>query len=237
MANGLIQYWNGRGLMEVPRMLLAIAGKFPGDYLDGRYESPTGDLTHNLGRMPILELGDDQTIGQSVAINYYLATELGLMGKNLLETTRIIGVQEHLKETVTAFRTLAPWDVEPTAEALNKWFDGGALDVDGPADMSKYSERFLTWFMGRIEKTLDDKGFAVGDSLSLADVLIYNVFGENLSEEQGPELPACKRETFGSKARTDAALAKHPKLQAIVQAVANNGNVKKYLAARGVQTF
>jgi len=24
-----LKYWNGRGLMEVPRMLLAIAGKFP----------------------------------------------------------------------------------------------------------------------------------------------------------------------------------------------------------------
>lgn len=32
-------YWNGRGLMEVPRMLLAIAGKFPGDY--------KGNLQHN----------------------------------------------------------------------------------------------------------------------------------------------------------------------------------------------
>ena len=24
-----LKYWNGRGLMEVPRMILAIAGKFP----------------------------------------------------------------------------------------------------------------------------------------------------------------------------------------------------------------
>jgi hypothetical protein len=24
-----LNYWNGRGLMEVPRMLLAISGKFP----------------------------------------------------------------------------------------------------------------------------------------------------------------------------------------------------------------
>lgn len=24
-----LKYWNGRGLMEIPRMLLAIGGKFP----------------------------------------------------------------------------------------------------------------------------------------------------------------------------------------------------------------
>jgi hypothetical protein len=28
----LLKYWDGRGLMEVPRMLLAIAGKFPVSY-------------------------------------------------------------------------------------------------------------------------------------------------------------------------------------------------------------
>eukprot|EP01039_Chlorochromonas_danica_P000623 gene623-678_t len=230
-------YWNGRGLMEVPRMLLAVAGKFAGDYVDGRHENPTGDLTHNLGRMPILQLGDGNSVGQSAAINYYLASELGLMGKNHLEAAHIIGVQEHLKEVITAYRTLAPWGVEPTTEALDKWFDTGATDAEGPADGSKRTERFLPWFMGRIEKALDDKGFAVGDSLSLADVLIYNVFGEYLSEENGPSLPVWRREAFGSKARTDAALAKHPKLQASVQAVANNANIKKYLESRGVQGF
>ena len=49
--------------MEIPRTLLAIAGKFPGDdYTDGRYSEPTGDLTANLGRVPILE-EDGQTLG------------------------------------------------------------------------------------------------------------------------------------------------------------------------------
>eukprot|EP00981_Chlorochromonas_danica_P006530 scaffold1420_cov182-Ochromonas_danica.AAC.8 len=220
--------------MEMPRILLAVAGKFPGDYVDGRYENPTGDLTHNLGRMPILHLNDGNSVGQSAAINYYLASELGLMGKNHLEAAHIIGVQEHLKEVVAAYRTLVPYGVEPSTETLDKWFTGGATDVTGHADGSN-RERFLTWFMGRIENALEDKGFAVGDSISLADVLIYYIFGEFLPEEQGPSLPSWRREPFGSKVSTDAALAKHPKIHASVQAVANNANVKKYLANRGVQ--
>lgn len=50
-----LKYWNGRGLMEVPRMLLAAAGK-TGTYTDGRYSAPEGDLTANLGRMPICQV-------------------------------------------------------------------------------------------------------------------------------------------------------------------------------------
>lgn len=29
MAGMILKYWNGRGLMEVPRKMLAISGKFP----------------------------------------------------------------------------------------------------------------------------------------------------------------------------------------------------------------
>ncbi|RYY86126.1 hypothetical protein EON63_06250 [archaeon] len=76
--------------MEVPRLLLAIAGKFPGDYVDGRYNESTGTLTHNLGRMPVLEVGGE-SVGQSAAINFYLASELGLMGSSNLEAAHIIG--------------------------------------------------------------------------------------------------------------------------------------------------
>jgi len=40
-----LKYWDGRGLMEVPRTLLAIAGKFPGDdYVDGRYTTVSAAL-------------------------------------------------------------------------------------------------------------------------------------------------------------------------------------------------
>merc|ERR1719509_347296 len=81
-----LKYWNGRGLMEVPRMLLAKAGKTAGtDYTDGRYTSdpPTGnemalkdvgDLSANMGRMPVVE-STAGSVGQSVAINYFVAAE------------------------------------------------------------------------------------------------------------------------------------------------------------------
>jgi hypothetical protein len=50
-----LRYWNGRGLMEVPRVMLAIAGKAPGaGYTDVRASGTDGvgnALDCNLGRM------------------------------------------------------------------------------------------------------------------------------------------------------------------------------------------
>eukprot|EP00429_Kryptoperidinium_foliaceum_P135830 CAMPEP_0176285312 /NCGR_PEP_ID=MMETSP0121_2-20121125/52301_1 /TAXON_ID=160619 /ORGANISM="Kryptoperidinium foliaceum, Strain CCMP 1326" /LENGTH=218 /DNA_ID=CAMNT_0017625785 /DNA_START=1 /DNA_END=657 /DNA_ORIENTATION=+ len=218
-------------------MLLAIAGKFPGDYVDGRYSEPTGDLTANLGRMPICSVGD-ANIGQSGAINYFIASENGLMGENNLEAAQIISVLEHLKEVNTSFRSIVPYGTEPTEEALNKWFEEGATDSTGPADRAGHSTRFLTWWMGRIEAALAEKGFAVGNKLSLADVMLYFMFAEHLRDEEcAADFPKFKREAFCDKARTDAKVVQFPKIKASCDAVANNANIQKWLAMRGVQGF
>lgn len=222
--------------METARVVLAIAGKFPGDYTDGRFSAPEGDLTANLGRMPILEK-DGQCIGQSGAIYYYVAAENGLMGSNNWEAAQILSIEEHVKELNTAFRGLAPWGAEPSSETLDKWFNEGATDVTGPADGANRSTRFLTWWMGRIEATLGNSGFAVGSKISLADVLLHQIFGDFLTAEEAGALPEFRRVPFCSKERTDAALAKHPKIKASVDAVANHANVQKWLASRGVQGF
>jgi glutathione S-transferase len=231
------QYWNGRGLMEVARLCLAVAGKFPGtDYTDGRYHSPEGELTCNLGRMPVIEK-DGQCLGQSVAINFFVATDNGLMGDNAWEAAHILAVNEHLKEMTTVFRTLVPWGVEPTSENVDKWFDGGATDLTGPADRAGHSTRYLTWWLGRIEATLGNNGFAIGDKISLADVLLFAHFGDYLTPAEAGELPEYRRSMFTDKARTDAAISKHPKIKACVDAVANHPNVQKWLAMRGPQGF
>lgn len=222
--------------MEVPRLLLAIAGKFPrADYIDARFSAPEGDLAANLGRMPVIET-DGQPLGQSVAINFFLASKHGLAGSSAWETAQILAVGEHLKEMLAVYLELMPYFSLPSEEKLNQWFDEGATDSDGPADRSTHGSRYLKWWMGRIEKTLGDKGFAVGDKLSLADVLLFVTFGDFLKPEEAvPELPEFKRVPFADKARVDAALELHPKIKASVHAVANHPNVQRWLAIRGVQ--
>jgi len=239
MSTGItLNYWNGRGLMEVPRVMLAIAGKFPGaDYVDGRHSSPPENLTANLGRMPCMDCSQG-SIGQSSAINFYIATENGLMGSSTFEAAQIISISEHIKELMTAYRALIPYGTEATADQLTTWFDTGAKDSTGPADGSQRSSRFLTWWMGRIEAVVGDAGFAVGSKISLADVLIHNTFAEYLEPESAAEgMAEWKRYPFGSKEKMESALNAHPKLKAICNTVASNENVKKWLSVRGVQYF
>jgi glutathione S-transferase len=232
-----LKYWNGRGLMEVPRQLLAIAGKFPGDYTDGRFEAPAEGLDANLGRMPVIDVGSN-SIGQSAAINFFIASENGLMGSNNLEAAQIISIQEHIKEMLTAYRTVTPYGSEPTPEQMDTWFNQGSTDLTGNAERAGYSTRYLKWWMGRMENVMGTKGYAVGDKLSLADVLLYNAFGEHLKDSEAAEgVTASRRGAFGSKERTDAALANHPRIKASVDAVANNANIQKWLSIRGVQGF
>jgi glutathione S-transferase len=238
MSRISLKYWNGRGLMEVPRMLLAISGKFPGeDYEDGRFSAPADGLESNLGRMPVATI-DGKSVGQSAAVNFFIASECGLMGTSSYEAAMIISTAEHLKEMMQAYLKIVPWGTQPSEETSDMWFNTGATDLEGPADRGGMDTRYLTWWAGRIEKTLGDAGYAVGNQLSLADVLIYYIFSETLADDQcPPDFAQHRKEPFGSRARTEAFLAKHPKLKASCDAVANNENIKKWRDVRGMQHF
>lgn len=161
-----------------------------------------------------------------------------MLGSSPLEAAQIQAFSEHLKELMAAYRALVPYGVEPSPAALDTFFDSTeAADATGPADGSKRASRQLLWFCGRLERLVGD-GFAVGGKLSLADVLLFNMFADSLTAEQAAgELPAHRREPFGSLARTSAALAKHPRLAKIVAGVAAQPNLQKWMAERGPQGF
>lgn len=236
-------------------MLLAMSGKFPrdGDYIDGRYTTDVESGVHadgrlayndikeelgsNLGRMPVLACAAGE-VGQSVAINYFLASELGLMGADHMEAATILAIQEHLKEMNSAFRTLVPYGSEPTKEAVDKWFEGGADDVKGAANMKTRSERFLRWFVGRIELQVGGDGYAVGGKPSLADALIFNAFNEHLSSAQAKEtVKPFNREPFTSLSRTASVLKAAPKLCKVIANVEAHPGIQRWLAERGIQGF
>lgn len=129
-----------------------------------------GDLSANLGRVPIL-VTEHGTIGQSAAINFYLANHLGMMGSNPFEAAVVVELCEHLKELAEVYSKLVPWGTEPTAEALDKFFDSEeAADYSGPADGSKRGARALKWYLARMEGLVAD-GFAVGTKVGTQDEL------------------------------------------------------------------
>ena len=67
------------------------------DYVDGRYSARPEGLEANLGRMPAIQVGES-SIGQSAAVNFYVASENGLLGSSNLEAAQIIAIAEHIKE-------------------------------------------------------------------------------------------------------------------------------------------
>ena len=255
-----LNYWNGRGLMEVPRMMLAYSGHFPDNkvfrdftqkYQDNRYTTDSENVSENcynyqdiinslpanLGRLPVISYNDNFTLGQSTAINFYLANKLNLMGDSLEESAKIIEFTEHLKEMMQSWRNLCPYGTEPNDEIWETWFTKGADDQSPqPANMKTRSTRYFRWWANRLEY-LAGVNYSIGNRFSLADFMIFNIFGEYLPSEQSNNLPEWRRSSFGNFLKTIDALAEYPKLRQICENVGENKNIQHWLENRGQQKF
>ena len=97
---------------------------------------------------------------------------------------------------------------QPTEEQLDAFFEGGPASTSGVPDGKLRAKRALPFYLGRLEKLVGTKGFAVGTEFSLADALIYNTFGEILKDNEAHEkVPQFRREPFGDAARMAAEFA------------------------------
>ena len=125
---------------------------------------------------------------------------------------------------------------QPTEEQLDAFFAGGPASTSGVPDGKLRAKRALPFYLGRLEKLVGTKGFAVGTEFSLADALIYNTFGEILKDNEAHEkVPQFRREPFGDAARMNKALAAHPNVRRIVDNY--RANISTYLENRGEQRF
>jgi len=227
-----VNYWSGRGLAEPSRMMMSMSGL---DFKDNRCSAPAENLECNLGRMPTVAVANQGAIGQSLAQYFYVASTCGLLGSSPFEAAKCLEIAEHLKELKTEWYKVVPYGTEPSQEQFDKWFIGGGNDTTGPA--GSRGERYLTWYMGRIEAALTGtNGFAVGWKISLADVLMYNTFAEHLEESES-SMPEDKRYPFNSKARMEEALAKYPKIAASCKKITEHAGAAQYLKTRGPQGF
>ena len=111
-------YFNGRGLAETSRILLALAQV---DYVDQRYpfeiidpvnhiyvrnefdqDKKAGKFDKSMGKLPILKInegGHITEIPQSKTIERYISKRYGLMGNNLLEEAKISQIVLHTDNT------------------------------------------------------------------------------------------------------------------------------------------
>ena len=161
-------YFNGRGLAETSRLILAVAGV---DYEDYRYplevldwatfnmvreefdkDKSEGKLEKSMGKVPFLvvkdEGGNEVTICQSKAIERYLAHRYGFMGSSELEAAQIDSLCECVRDFKDLYQPVRK--MENKEEAMQKWFG-----------------ETLVGKLGEFEKLLGDGGYAVGDSWSM----------------------------------------------------------------------
>ena len=186
-ASGLtLKYFDARGAAETTRVLLAIGGIA---YTDHRYaigpgfEAPefkadkeSGALARNLGRAPLL-LTDEGAIGQSKAMERYVAGQAGLMGKTPFEAACIDMVAEHVRDVRDAqarkgFSRMARGKTDEEKAALAaEWYG-----TDLPSWLAKLEACV-------VELAGEGAAHTVGGAVSYADVCIWSLLREGSAED------------------------------------------------------
>lgn len=224
-------YADGRGAAEVVRMAFALAGK-SADLEDVRYpidisKYPTGGLdaacptfveerakgkhVANLNRLQILEViegGVTTSIGETPAIERFVGKRMGLMGSNDIEYALIDAICEHLRDIRQEY-------MNAKKEDKFKPVESGPTAVD-----TFFSEKLKVW-MGKLENCFGNGGFAVGSSVSIADLRMHHFV----------------KEFFDNKEAVAAAITSSPKITASVAAVEADANIAKYIAERKPTPF
>lgn len=221
-----LKYFDARGAAETARIILALADE---EYTDTRFEikpgtmeapaftqaKESGDLDMNLGRAPLL-ITDEGTIGQSKAIERYLAKKFNFMGSSDIEAAQIDCIAEHCRDVKDAasrkgfsFFTRDKTD-EEKGIAKKEWFEN-----DMPIMLEKIEKA--------LEATSGESGFSVGKTTSYADVAIFSL------------LKDCTMQTEAED--TLKAAEKCEKLLAIANRIANDKNVLKWIESRPTTTF
>lgn len=234
-----LMYFDGRGLAEVARQMLNVAGA---EFTDKRYkivvadgEGPVygrlskpemdadqaaGKFDSNLGRLPVLAV-DGVSFGGSKAIYRYIAKTYGLNGSSDLEAAQIDCICELVNDISTDFNK---------QEDKAKWFNTTS------AEGFKQGERQLQWYLEKLDQIVGSDGFAVGGKSSMADAILYAKFGEACITKGLLGNP--DSQPMGDGAKVKELLAKcSPKVAKVVATWAALPAMQTYLANRGDQLF
>jgi len=209
-----LTYFDGRGLAETSRIILAINDA---EYEDFRYpmkvndwkthdiekkefddDKANGKLSKSLNKVPFL-LDNGIIISQSKTIERYLARKFNMMGDTESEHAIIDSICEWVRDFKDAYQKIRHIDEEKKEDAMNEWFNKTLV------------ERFLL-----LEHILGEEGHCVGNRLSLADVVLYSFITQFFDNKEG------------ALNATNSA----PKLRKIIDTVSGNDNLNKWLERR-----
>jgi len=231
-----LTYFNGRGLAETSRLIFAAAGV---DFEDNRYpltvldwatfkmerkefdeDKASGKLWQSLDKLPFLEV-EGEFISQSKSIERFLASKFDMMGSTPLETAKIDSLCEWVRDFKDIYQKVRNASADEKEEAKSKFFGETlperliAFDKILAVTSSLSSEESVFNFTG------SEQLYAVGNKLSLADIVIY----------------AFLVEFFDDKELAQKAYETCDKLKAIVNTVSNVEGIKKWVETRPQTPF
>lgn len=164
-------YFNGKGLAETSRILLAINKT---KYEDVRYpinekwEKPefdedkkNGKLSLSLNKLPYLEINKGHIthcIPQSKAIERYIAKKYNMMGSNDIECGMIDAICEVIRDIKDAYQKVRKVEENEKEEAMKEWFTVTIVER-----------------LKLLNDIVNDNSYCVGNKLSLADVVLYSL--------------------------------------------------------------
>lgn len=229
-----LNYFNGRGLAETSRLILAVAGKkyedfrYPLEIIDWKTynmvrkefdeDKASGKLWRSMGKLPFLEV-DGQVISQSKSIERYLARRFKLMGDTNEEGALIDSYCEYIRDFKTAYQTVRK--AENKEEAMEKWFGETLPEKLSSFEKILYENTDFQNTSSQIKSVLEETRFSVGDKLSLADIVIYSFLVDFFDNKEGvnKSFEQCKT------------------LRNIVNTVSNNPNIKNWVKNRAETAF
>ncbi|XP_067685410.1 uncharacterized protein [Haliotis asinina] len=193
-----LRYFNAKGLGEVSRLLFAIAGQ---EYEDVRYTPetwPTEKPNTPLGQVPVLEI-DGKPYSQSTAIARYLARTFGYYGKGDLQALEVDQVLGIVQDVITTM--------------IKAYYE---KDESRKAQFTKENkEEKFPMYMGMFEKLLKNNnanGYFVGDSITLADLYVFDLYEKVKSDVNLDDYPLVKKciDHVGSNEKIKAWVEKRP---------------------------
>jgi len=174
----------------------------------------SGELVANMNRAPLL-VTPDGVIGQSKAMERFLAKRFGLMGKDAVQEAMIDCVAEHCRDIKDAerkkgFSFFARDKTEEEKKALREeWYS-----TDLPVWLKKLEDA--------VKVTSKAEGYAVGEELSYADVAIFCLLKDCAPSDLEDSTKACEG---------------CPTLSAVADNVAGNEKVSAWLKSRPETMF
>ncbi|XP_061198288.1 glutathione S-transferase-like [Saccostrea echinata] len=176
-----LTYFDLRGRAEPTRLLFTVAGvSFEDERIRKEQWTAIKDKTPG-NSLPVLSV-DGFLISQSMAINRHLARTFGLDGETLSQKVKVDEIVECLVEMKNKMAELPMLSEDPRKQ---EW----ARQI-----LKSFQELMVkacTFIEAQIQKNMKEgKGFAVGNRLTFADIMIFEAF-ENILATNSNALDKC----------------------------------------------